>query len=44
MTLSDLSNRGGVCIHISVTDVIHVAFTAIKGHERLCSGSRRSVS
>ncbi len=32
VTLSNLSNQGGMCIHVSVTDVIHKALPAIKGH------------
>ncbi len=35
VTLFDFSNWGGMCIHVSVADVIHKVFTAIKGRKCL---------
>ncbi len=36
VALSDISRRKGVCIHISVTDVIHKAFMLSKA-TRICA-------
>ncbi len=44
VTLSNLSNWNGMCIHVSVTDVIHKTFPALIGRKCLCSGSRLSIS
>ncbi len=44
LALSDVSCRHGVCIHISVTDVIHKDFTAVIGCEGLCCGGRLVIS
>ncbi len=37
VTLSNLSNQNGMCIHVSVTDVIHKTIPALEGSECLCS-------
>ena len=42
VTLSSSSHRNGVCIHVSVTDVIRKTFPAVKDCKCLCSGSRFS--
>ncbi len=40
VALSIISCRRGMCIHISVVDVIHKALTAVIGREGLCGGGR----